>query len=87
MITRCVQTIADVKQAVAGYKLLFNHVPTLALGAEGTIWDGNDPIRMPVWRTLPILSIGTKTITVDVDGQPARIRPDAQHCPLFLIFE
>lgn len=86
MITRCVQTIADVKHAIAGYKLLFNHVPNLLLTGDGVMYDGNDPI-FERRSGFPVLAVGTKTITIEVDGQPCRIRPDTQHCPLFLIFD
>lgn len=85
MITRTFRTIADVKQAVAGYKLLFGIAPTMRLSSEGTMYDGNDPIFAR--RHFPILSIGTKAITIEVDGQPCRIRPDVQHYPLYVIFD
>lgn len=85
MITRTFRTIAELNTMLVGYQMLFSATPTvLALSAD-ELWDGNDPIFPR--RPLPILKVGTKTITIEVDGQPCRIRPDAQHCQLSVVFE
>ncbi len=85
MITRPFKTIHELNTMITGYEMLFNAAPTLALTADGTVWSGNDPIF--IRRPLPVLHIGRKVITIQVDGEQARIWPDAQFVQLSVVFE
>lgn len=85
MITRPFTSIHELNTMITGYELLFGAAPTLALTADGTVYAGNDPIF--IRRPLPVLHIGRKVITVQVDGEPARIWPEVQHVQLSVVFK
>lgn len=85
MITRTFRYIHELNRMIEGYELLFSATPTLALTADGPLWDGNDQIFPR--RPFPILSVGRKVITIQVDGAQARIFPEVQHVQLSVVFE